>query len=57
MCWNQKVSLNTFLFSLFAASFAYFNNVLNFYTYLYFISFISMQLVEYFAWGNLNNKK
>ena len=57
MCWNQKVSLNTFLFSLFATSFAYFNHVLNFYKYLYFISFISMQLLEYFTWRNLNNKK
>ena len=28
MCWNQKVSLNTFLFSLFGISFAYFNNVI-----------------------------
>lgn len=57
MCWNQKVSLNTFLFSLFGISFAYFNNVIKFYDYLFFLSFISMQLVEYFAWGNLNNKK
>jgi len=57
MCWNQKVSLNTFLFSLFGTSFAYFNNVINFYEYLYFISFISMQLLEYFTWANLNNKK
>jgi len=57
MCWNQKVSLNTFLFSLFGTSFAYFNNVVNFNEYLYFISFISMQLLEYFAWGNLDDKK
>ena len=57
MCWNKEVSLNTFLFSLFGISFAYFNNVINFYEYLYFISFISMQLLEYFAWSNLNNKK
>jgi len=57
MCWNQKISLNTFLFSLFGISFAYFNNEIKFYSYLYFLSFISMQLLEYFAWGNLNNKK
>ena len=57
MCWNQTISLNTFLFSLFGASFAYLNKVINIYYYLFFLSFSSMQLVEYFAWGNLNNKK
>ena len=57
MCWNQRVSLNTFLFSFFGLNFAYFNNIINIYSYLYFLSFISMQLLEYFAWGNLNNKK
>ena len=57
MCWDQKISLNTFLFSLFGISFAYFNKVINIFYYLFFLSFISMQLVEYFAWGNLNDKK
>ena len=57
MCWNRRVSLNTFLFSLFGVNFAYFNTIINSYCYLYFLSFISIQLVEYFAWGNLNNKK
>jgi hypothetical protein len=57
MCWNKKVSLNTFLFSLFGISFAYFNNVVKFYEYLHLLSFISIQLLEYFAWSNLNNKK
>jgi hypothetical protein len=57
MCWNSKVSLNTFLFSLFGISFAYFNNVIDIYVYLFLLSFISMQLVEYFTWKNINNKK
>lgn len=57
MCWNQKISLNTFLLSLFGISFGYFNDVINFYEYLLYLSFISIQLVEYFAWGNLNDKK
>jgi hypothetical protein len=57
MCWNQKISLNTFLLSLFGISLAYFNSVINFYEYLYFLSFISIQLVEYFTWANLNDKK
>ena len=57
MCWNQRISLNTFVFALFAINFAYFNNVITIYTYLSILSFSSMQLLEYFAWGNLNNKK
>jgi|UniRef100_A0A6C0CC76 hypothetical protein len=57
MCWNEAVSLNTFLFSLFGISFAYFNNVINGYEYLFYYSFISIQLVEYFTWKHLNNKK
>jgi len=57
MCWNKTVSLNTFLFSFFGINFAYFNNVINSYEYLFFYSFISMQLVEYFTWKYLDNKK
>jgi hypothetical protein len=57
MCWNATVSLNTFLFSFFAVNFAYFNNIINIYEYLFFYSFISMQLIEYFTWKHLHNKK
>ena len=57
MCWNETVSLNTFLFSFFAINFAYFNNLINGYEYLFYYSFISIQLLEYFAWKHLNNKK
>ena len=56
MCWNATVSLNTFLFSFFAVNFAYFNNIINIYECLFFYSFISMQLIEYFTWKDLNNK-
>lgn len=57
MCWNAKVSLNTFLFSLFGTLFAYFNNVIGKFETLYYVSVISMQLIEYFTWKNLNNHK
>ena len=57
MCWNSKVSLNTFLFSLFGISFALFNNVIGVFGFLWYLSFISMQLLEYFAWENLNDKQ
>jgi hypothetical protein len=56
MCWNQSVSLNTFIFGLFAVAFAFANNVITSLSAAGIMSFISMQLVEYFAWGNLKNK-
>jgi hypothetical protein len=57
MCWNERVSLNTFLFGLFGINFAYFNNIINIYEYLFFYPFISIQLLEYFTWKHLHNKK
>jgi len=57
MCWNQEVSLNTFLFSAFGSLLAYFNGVIGLFHLLYFFSFISIQLVEYFTWKYLNNRK
>lgn len=57
MCWNSKVSLNTFSFSLFGILFALFNNVIKIFDFLWYLSFISMQLLEYFTWENLNDKK
>ena len=57
MCWNETVSLNTFLFSFFAINFAYFNSIINNYSYFKNISFTSIQLLEYFAWKHLNNEK
>jgi len=56
MCWNQSVSLNTFIFGLFAVAFALFNKTISLLTAIGFMSFISMQLVEYFAWGNITNE-
>lgn len=64
MCWNQYVSINTFLFSIFGLSLIAFNNKyssykLSFfdypYVYVFMLSFIFMQLIEYILWRNLNN--
>jgi hypothetical protein len=65
MCWNEQVSLNTFLFSSFVLILIFYNNTFtqykvpgfnNKWIYLFFVSFISMQLIEFFIWRNLNNK-
>ena len=57
MCWNQSVSMNTFLFSLFAVLLSFSNGLIDNKMALLYLSFMSMQLVEYFAWGDINNKK
>lgn len=65
MCWNEHVSLNTFLFSSFVLLLIIYNNeytkykiqeLNNPYIYLFLASFIFMQLIEFFIWRNINNK-
>jgi len=65
MCWNENVSLNTFLFSSFVLVLIIYNNSFtqykiqefnNIWIYLFFASFIFMQLIEFFIWRNIDNK-
>jgi hypothetical protein len=65
MCWNENISLNTFIFGIAVLIFIYYNNKYtqykiesfqNIYSYVLFISIISMQLVEYFLWKSINQK-
>jgi hypothetical protein len=65
MCWNQYVSLNTFLFSALILLLIVYNNKYspykikeldNIYAYIFLMSFFTMQLIEFFLWRNLNNK-
>lgn len=65
MCWNEHVSLNTFLFSGFVLTLIIYNNAYtqykihelnNIWIYIFMASFIFMQLIEYFIWKNINNK-
>jgi hypothetical protein len=64
MCWNQTVSLNTFLFSIFVLFLIVYNNAYtqykikelnNFWVYMFFLSFIFMQFIEYFIWRNIKS--
>jgi hypothetical protein len=57
MCWNSEVSLNTFIYAIISATILL---LLNNTRYLYImtvLSISSMQLLEYFAWININDKK
>lgn len=55
MCWNAKVSLDTFVFSFIIFILAYFNGFEPKLLFLYFF-FILMQLIEFFLWKNINDK-
>jgi hypothetical protein len=64
MCWNQYVSINTFVFGIFVLLLIAFNNKYsnykieffnNIYAYLLVLSVISMQFIEFVLWRNLNN--
>ena len=65
MCWNEDISINTFVFACFALLFIYFSNTFTKYKtslfdnplfYLLFFEIASVQLIEFFLWRNLNNK-
>ena len=65
MCWNEHVSLNTFLFSSFVLLLIIYNNLFtkykiqelnNIFVYLFIASIVFMQLIEFFIWKNINNK-
>lgn len=65
MCWNQDISINTFVFSTLALLFIFFTNTFTKYksktfdnplVYLFLFETVSMQLVEFFLWRNLKNK-
>jgi hypothetical protein len=62
MCWNPDISLNTFIFAIFALLFIYlantytkYKNVDNLYFYLFFLVVAFVQLMEFFLWRNLKN--
>lgn len=57
MCWNQSVSMNTFILGIFAILFAYFNKIIDVYQAIFIGSICLMQLIEFFLWRNIKNKK
>ena len=57
MCWSAKVSLNTFIYGFISAIIVYALNVIPLHVIIILMSFTSMQLLEYFAWTYMDNKK
>jgi hypothetical protein len=56
MCWSAEVSLNTFLMTSFAMFVLYILNYDTFHIALIF-AFVLIQLVEYFMWIYINDKR
>jgi hypothetical protein len=57
MCWNAAVSVNTYIFGLFASLFSYYNGFGNILSVIFYQSFIIMQLIEYFIWTKAFSNK
>ena len=57
MCWNASISINTFLFSTFAVILAFGNNILSLVQVFFYMSFISMQFIEYLIWSKTFSNK
>ena len=55
MCWSAEVSMNTWLLVVFAAVVALYNKYHSIWSSLFFLSFGSVQLLEYFLWTYLKN--
>jgi hypothetical protein len=56
MCWNAEVSLNTFLFGMISMTIVLLLNKISFITILFTSTLSLIQLMEYYAWNNINNK-
>jgi len=66
MCWNQDISINTFLFACTSLFFIFLTNSYSKYklrafdnplVYLLLLEVATMQLIEFFLWRNLKNNK
>lgn len=55
MCWNAEVSLNTFLLATSICMMSIINRVMNVWWALFYMSYATIQLIEYFLWKNLDN--
>ena len=57
MCWNAEISLNTFIFGCISAIIVYLLGYFKLKIILIILSFTSIQLLEYFIWKNMDDKK
>jgi len=54
MCWNARVSLQTFLFSTIPLILCYYLGLIKKNRYIIFQTFVTVQLIEYFLWTYLD---
>lgn len=56
MCWNARVSINTFIITLFSIGLALMNKTEQSKILIFIFAFSLIQLIEYFLWNNLSNQ-
>jgi hypothetical protein len=56
MCWSAEVSLNTFLSGALLTTVIYLLNPNDIFAIVFILSFLIMQLLEYFIWINIKEK-
>jgi hypothetical protein len=57
MCWNAEVSLNTFIFGIICMTIVIILNKIKYIHILFALTVSLIQLMEYYAWNNINNKE
>jgi hypothetical protein len=55
MCWNPEISLSTFILGVAAISIGNITQTNDLQWSLFYLSIVSMQLIEFFMWKNLQN--
>ena len=57
MCWNAEVSLNTFIYACISSVIVYNLGIIKYEAIIILLSISSIQLLEYFIWTYINDKK
>ena len=57
MCWNAEISLNTFIFGIISMIILLLLNNIDYVIILFTFTISLIQLMEYYAWNNINDKK
>jgi hypothetical protein len=57
MCYNSEISLNTFIYGVISAIIVLLLNQIEYWKIMIIMSITSMQLLEYFTWKYIDNKK
>jgi len=57
MCYNSEISLNTFIYGIISAIIVLLLNKIEYWKIIIIMAITSMQLLEYFTWKHIDDKK